>query len=615
MNKSQHSRPDASAATSASEGSRSRLDSWKEVASYLGRSEKTVRRWEQSEGLPVHRLLHEKRGSVYGYTDELDAWREGRRAAIKSEAALTNGEAKPDSAKNPAARVASPRTVGVTGRLRRRWRAALLTLAILLLIASLAAIHWGRLRDGIAGGQSAVRIQSLAVLPFKNLSSDTEHEYFAEGMTEQLITELASISSKRVISRTSIMHYKNTGKSLPEIARELNVDAMVEGTIMRSGSRVRMTVQLVSPSPEQHLWAETYEGDIRNVLDLQRNVARDIGRKIQTKLAAGPAAGSGTKKQMDPETYEDYLRGRYFLARRNAEAMTKALAYFHEAVRRDPQYGEAYAGLAITYDLLGSYELLPPVKSFPKADEFAGKALHLNDRLSEAYTARAFAVSFWKFNWSAAERDFKRAIALDPSSALAHQWYGEHLINVGKAERAVAELKRARELDPLSLVINSTLGRVYRDAHRYEEAVQQCRKTLELDPHFSLGHWCLGQAFVGERRYAAAVSELELANSLGTTPLLFRDLGWVYATLGNKARAKEILATLSLKRESGYVSPYSIAAICSALGKKDEAFKWLERAYNERDSHITYLTLDPEMEPLRSDRRFPSVLQRLNIPP
>src|SRR6185437_8683034 len=399
-----------------------------------------------------------------------------------------------------------------------------------------------------------------------------------------------------------------------EIGRELNVNALVEGTMRRSGDRVRITVQLVRTSPENHVWADAYEGNIRDVLNLQRDVARNIASNIEAKLGTRQLTARRASKRLYPETYEDYLRGRHFLARRNAQAMNKALAYFRQAVQRDPQYAQAYAGLASTYDIVGMYEVLPPQKSFPQAKEFAGRALQLDNTLSEAYVARAAAASFWEFDWAAAERDFQRAIALDPSSALAHHWYGEHFINIGKAESALSELKHARELDPLSLPINATLGRVYRDAHHYEEAIQQCQKTLELDPNFSMAHWCLGQAYLGQRKYSAAIPELERANALGPTPLLACDLGYAYAAAGKTGKAKDILEVLMQKAQSAYVPPYLIAAIHGALGDKDDAFKLLERAYRERDSHITYLPLDPEMDPLRSDPRFAPLLRRLNIP-
>jgi TolB-like protein/DNA-binding winged helix-turn-helix (wHTH) protein/Tfp pilus assembly protein PilF len=482
-----------------------------------------------------------------------------------------------------------------------------------LLLAALAWFGWERISKYRAATEQP-RIDSVAVLPLTNLAGETAEDYFADGMTEELITELAKAGSLRVISRTSVMRFKRTDRPLLEIGRELNVNAFVEGTVRRSGDRVRITVQLIRTSPEQHVWADAYEGDIRDVLSLQRDVAHNIAGNIEARLKPGQASFPHANKRLDPETYEDYLRGRHFLARRNAEAMSKALAYFRQAVQRDPQYAQAYAGLADTYDLLGSYEVLPPEESFPKAKEFAGKALQLDNTLSEAYAARAVAASFWEFDWAAADRDFQRALALDPSSAIAHHWYGEHFINIGKSERALSELKQARNLDPLSLPVNSTLGRVYRDARRYDEAVQQCRKTLELDPNFSMAHWCLGQAYLAEQQYAAAIPELELANRLGTTPLLACDLGYSYAAAGQTTKANAILHALMRKSQSAYVPPYLIAVLHGALGAKNEAFKWLEKAYHERDSHITYLSLDPEMDPLRSDPRFPPLLQRLHIP-
>jgi tetratricopeptide (TPR) repeat protein len=312
--------------------------------------------------------------------------------------------------------------------------------------------------------------------------------------------------------------------------------------------------------------------------------------------------------------YEDYLRARYFLAKRNPEAINKAVAYMRQAVQRDSQFAPAYAGLAIAYDLLGTYELLPPKVTFPKVEEFADKALRLDATLSEAYTARATALSFYELDWTAAERDFERAIALDPNSAFAHHWYAEHLTNIGKPERAASELKHAYELDPLSLPINNALGRTYGVTHRHDQAIRQCRKAIDLDANSSMGHWCLGEVYVGERQYSAAIPELELANALGATPLSICDLGFAYAASGQKMKAINILKALQRGTQSAYFSPYLIAAMLGALGQKDEAFQWLEKAFNERDCHVTDFPLDPKMAPLRSDRRFPPMIQRLKLP-
>jgi TolB-like protein/Flp pilus assembly protein TadD len=607
MRRDGDSRPNLRPVASASIELPNRLDSWKEIAFYLGRSEKTVRRWEESERLPVRRLHHEKGCSVYAYRSELDAWREERNAAAgpQSVPAAETGP-RPMLAVNPSEHTVPERSA--------HWqvKAAVGLIVSLVLIGSLAGLsYW---RKSATRRPDVVRIRSLAVLPFDNLSNDTEQEYLTDGMTEQLITELAKSSSVRVISRTSVMHYKSTRKTLPEITRELNVDAVVKGSLVRSGSRVRLTVQLVTPSPERHLWAEVYEGGTHDLFDLQRDLLRDLGSKLQLPVAA-LAEGGPSEKNLNANTYEVYLRARHFLAQRTKETMYKAIVYFREVVQRNPGYAPAYSGLAVAYDLLGMYEVLPPQDSFPKVKEFANRALQLDDKLAEAYTARAIAASYFELNWSVADDDFQRAISLQPGLSLTHHWYGEHWINQGRTERAVVEMERAQQLDPLSLPIASTLGRAYRDAHRFERAIEQCRKAMDLDPHYAMAHWCLAQNDIGERRYAAAIEELERAHALGTTPLILRDLGYAYAQVGNASKAKEILKMLQSKAESAYVSPYSIAVIHAALGNKREALGWLEKAYNDRDCSISYIVVDPEVDSLRSDSRFVTLLRRLHIPP
>jgi TolB-like protein/Tfp pilus assembly protein PilF len=452
------------------------------------------------------------------------------------------------------------------------------------------------------------------VLPLIEINSDTKDDYFADGMTEELITELGQLSSVRVISRPSVFTIRQGSLSPPEIGRQLNVDALVEGTVRRSGDRVRIAARLVSVSPERLIWAKAYEGDRRDILTLQREVALDMVSHIQAKLHQQAQRMPASTRRLDPRAHEEYLRGRWFLARRDQQAIREAIENFESAIQRDPQYAQAYAGLAVAYDLLGMYSVLPPDKSFAPAIENANKALSLDDGDSEAYTARGMARSFYELDWEASERDFQRAIALDPSSAFAHHRYAEHFANVGQAERALRQMRLARELDPLSLVVNNTLGRAYRDAHHYEEAVQQCQDTLKLDPNFSMGHWCLAQAYTGKKQFTVVVAELKHARQLGTTPLLISDLGCAYASSGNKAAARAVLNGLKYQARSHYVSPYLIASIYSTLGEKDEAFKWLRKAYSQRD-RITDLPLGPAMDPLRSDPRFISLIKQLKLPP
>jgi TolB-like protein/tetratricopeptide (TPR) repeat protein len=612
------------------------LDSWKEIASWFNRSEKTVRRWEEREGMPVHRQLHNKRGSVYAYPNELRVWWESRQLHDATEDEPPDrqlpdpepelpgtGTARWDSPEvHPAALSGIPETDSeATGELRpgsrphpSQWRTAALISVFLLVLGLLVVLFGGSLRESILRRSSPVRIHSLAVLPFENLSGDVEQEYFADGMTAELITEVARISSIRVISRTSIMRYKRLRKPLAEIARELHVDALVEGEVLHSHNQVRVTAQLIDVATDRHIWAETYDRNLRDVVALQADVAQSIAKAIGTTVMPAEPGRLPPGRRVDPEAYEDYLKGRFFFEKRTSEGFHRAVDYFQQSIRKDPGFAQAYAGLAKTYDLLSLYELLPPNESFPKVREAADKALELDSTLSEAYTARAFASSMYEHDWNAAEQDFQHSLRLNSNDPLVHHWYAEHLTNIGQAERAVTELERARELDPLSLPINGTLGRAYRDARRYQESFDQCRKTIDLDPGFALGHWCLGASNVALKRYADAVTEMKRANALGTTPFYAYGLGNAYAMAGNRSDARAVIE--ELKRSSGksYVPAYFIASIYGALAERDQAFAWLRRAYDERDPQIAYLLCDPFMDPLRSDPRFNALVREVGFP-
>ena len=415
---------------------------------------------------------------------------------------------------------------------------ALIIGVLLCIIGLLVMMNGGSLRNSILQRSNPARIHSLAVLPLENLSRESDQEYFADGMTAELITELGKISSIRVISRTSVMRYKGVRKPLAQIARELDVDAVVEGEVLRSNDRVRVTAQLISTAEDRHIWAEAYDRDLRDVVALQGDVARSIANAIRARVTPAELARITPARRVDPEAYEAYLKGRYFFEKRTAEGIYKGLEYFEQAIRHDPQYAQAYAGLAKTYQILGSYEMLPPTKSYPKARKAADKALQLDGALSEAYTARGLVASSYEWDWDTAEQDFQSAFMVNSNDATAHHWYAEHLINVGQADRALAELERARELDPLSLPINATLGRAYRDARKYEESINQCRKTLDLDPDFALAHWCLGVSYVAEKQYAEAITEMQRANAVGESPLYSYALGYAYAAAGDKTRAR-----------------------------------------------------------------------------
>jgi TolB-like protein/DNA-binding winged helix-turn-helix (wHTH) protein/tetratricopeptide (TPR) repeat protein len=521
-----------------------------------------------------------------------------------TESGATETNPTPTEDRLPRPRVQSP----------QRWAAAFVTIGAIVIVGIIVIVAVGRFRNSVPQKAYSVSVHSLAVLPFENLSGDTEQEYFADGMTAELITELAKISSIRVISRTSVMRYKRIRKPLIDIARELNVDAVVEGEVLRSQNRVRVTAQLVDASTDRHLWSETYDRDLRDVVSLQADVAQSISKAIGARVTPAEDSHRPSTRRIDPEAYEAYLKGRFFYQKRTTAGFNKAADYFRQAVRIDPRFAEAYAGLAKTYDILGTYGILPPNECFPKAREAADKALQLDDTLSEAYTARGTAWTMYERDWSAAEQDFQRALKLNPNDADAHHLHAEHLTNIGRAEGAIAEMARARELDPLSLPVNGTLGRTYRDARRNEEADVQCRKTVELDPDFALGHWCLGVTDIAEKRYTEALTEMQRANALGEAPLYTLGLGYAYAVSGDRTRAEAIIKSLEKRPDNAYTPAYYIASIYGALGEKDMAFTWLQRAYAERDPGITYLLLDPFMDPLRSDPRFDVLVRQVGFP-
>jgi TolB-like protein/Tfp pilus assembly protein PilF len=352
-------------------------------------------------------------------------------------------------------------------------------------------------------------IRSLAVLPLESLSSDASQDYFADGMTDELISDLGQISALRVISRTSAMTYKHARKPLPQIARELNVDAVVEGTVLRSGDEVRITAQLIEASDDKHLWSQSYEGELRDTLALQNRVARAIADQIRINLNPQEQAALKNVRVVNPEAYESYLKGRYFWNKRTADGLKVALTYFNQAIDEDPKYPQAYSGLADTYALLGDwqYAVMTPKEALPKAKAAAIKALELDSALGEAHSSLAFSLDAFDWDFDSAEKEFRRAIELNPGYATAHHWYAWHLSVSGRFEEAIAEMRKAEILDPLSLIINADLAELLVVAHFYDESIRQSRRTIEMDPNFALAHHQLAQAYLQKHMYDEAVSK------------------------------------------------------------------------------------------------------------
>jgi len=481
--------------------------------------------------------------------------------------------------------------------------------ALILLAGALAAfkLHpWNHASPGI---------RSLAVLPLESLSNDPSQDYFADGMTDELISDLGQISALRVISRTSVMAYKHARKPLPQIARELNVDAIVEGTVLRSGDQVRITAQLIDASADKHLWSQSYEGELRDTLALQSKVARAIADQIQINLNPREQAALKSAKVVNPEAYVSYLKGRYFWNKRSGESLKVALAYFNQAIDEDPAYAQAYSGLSDTYALLGDwqYAVMTPKEALPKAKAAAIKALELDSTLGEAHNSLAFCLDGFDWNFDSAGKEFVRAIELNPGYATAHHWYAWHLALLHRFDQALAEMRKAESLDPLSLVINADLAELLVLAHSYDESIQQSRKTIEMDPNFGLAHNHLGQAYLQKRMYDEAIAELQKAVQLsGGGPTCMANLARADAASGKRTEAEKLLSDLKKRSRPGYSHGSEIAVIYASLGDSDQAMNWLEKGYEERFN--PGVLLRPGLDPLRADPRFQDLVRRIGLP-
>ena len=458
-------------------------------------------------------------------------------------------------------------------------------------------------------------IRSLAVLPLESLSSDASQDYFADGMTEELISDLGQISTLRVISRTSAMVYKHARKPLPQIAHELNVDAVVEGTVLRSGDRVRITAQLIEASTDKHLWSQSYEGELRDTLTLQNKVAKAIADQIRINLNPQEQAALSKATVVNQKAQESYLKGRYFWNKRTADGLSNAIDYFNEAIKRSPDYAQAYAGLADSYALAGDwkYGLVAPREAYPKAKAAATKAIALDGTLGEAHISLAFGLDNFDWDWESAGREFTRGIELNPGYATGHEWYGWHLAALGRHGEAVAEVEKAASLDPLSPSIGADLAEELLVAHRFDEAIKQSRNTMILDPFFAPAHYVLGQALVQKHNYKEAIAELQKAIELSPGSTAFTaNLAYAYAVSGMRDEAVKIVNDLKNRSPQAFSNAPEIAMVYVGLGEKDPAMVWLEKGYAERFS--PWVLMRPCFDPLRSDPGFQDLLRRIGLP-
>ncbi len=496
----------------------------------------------------------------------------------------------------------------------KRLRLAGALVSVVLLISAL--FHFAKISNRFPFRTAAKSIRSVAVLPFDNFSGDPEQQYFADGMTEALIAELGQIRDLRVPSRTSVMLYKRAKKPLRQIAKELTVDALLEGSVTRSGERVEITVQLLDGLRDQHLWGGTYDRDFRDVLALQHELARAITAELKISFSPQEQQHLKSSAPVNADAYAAYLRGRYYWYKRTIEGFQKSIQYYEQAVAADPNYAPAYAGLADAYALLGSSpnDGLPPYEAMPKAKAAAQKALQLNDGLAEAHASLAHINMVYDWNWTSAEKEFKQAIELNPNYAGAHEWYAEFLAARGRESEALSEMKRARDADPLLVLMHAAVAEALYYSRRYDDVISQCQQTLELDPDYPLAHFHLGRAYMGKNMYPEAIAEYQKAQaSLGETPAILMAIGYANAKAGDRAAARKALEELRAQSKRRYVPALYFAAIYTGLGDSDAGLLWLEKAYREHSEYLIYLNVDPMADTLRASPRFQAILRKIGI--
>jgi TolB-like protein/DNA-binding winged helix-turn-helix (wHTH) protein len=513
----------------------------------------------------------------------------------------------------PVENAAASRTIERPSQIRRFGFAAAagllggsLVVAIFLVLNIADSRQWLR-------RESNPTIRSLAVLPLENLSGNVQQEYFADGITDELITSLAQLGNVRVISRTSVMAYKQTKKLLPQIASELHVDAVVEGSVTRIGQRVRISAQLVTAANDQHLWAQSYERDIGDILVLQSEITRTIADEIRVKLSAQQGSQLATSPRVDPQVEEDYLKGRYHLNKGSEEEIRKAIYYFEQALNRNPKEARAYAGLADSYLALSDY-YVPPGETLPKARSASLNAVSLDDHLAEAHTSSAVVRFLHDWDWAGAEAEFRRAIGLNAGSADAHVWYGVFLAQMGRGKEAESELKRAEALDPLSLSVYENNAWVYYLQRQNTQAIEQWRKAFDLEPQFAVSHSAIWIAYLRSPDIAQFTATLHNRTSMDD-PMGLATLAAAYGVSGDKTQMRIILSKLAAMSKRRYICPYEMATAHAVLGDKDGAIDYLNAAYRERSACIPDLKTDPRLDSLRSDLRFQALVRNVGFPP
>jgi len=539
-------------------------------------------------------------GSVYAFSSELDSWVQSRRLRLQEE------EEEKESTAKRAVDVAGDH--GPSGTLRARRWLVICGVVLLTLLAVTVVMTRSERNDA-----TRPKITSLAVLPFKNLSGDPTQEYLADGMTEAIIGRLSSIHDLRVISRTSAMHFKDTQLSVPEIARALQVDALVEGSVIRDGSRIRVTAQLIRGATDAHFWSETYDRELRDALALQSEVAQSIARKVEVTVTGQEHSRLTAVRSVSPEVYESYLKGVFALDKSNKAGLEEGIGHFEEAIRRDPTFAPAYVGLAAADTELSTVFMGGrPAEFRPKVEIAARKALELDPQLAEAHVLLAN-IEKDQWQWAEAEAEFRRALDLNPNDAVAQNGFADWLLSQGRPEEALAWARRAREHDPLA-VSGVKIGWILFQSHRYEEAIHELRSVLAVFPDQTGALWFLGFALIANGQAEEAIPVLEkVVSASGHSPAAIGVLIRAYAHAGRRTDALRLLEELKRRQKTSYVPPAAFVNAYLGLDDKEQAFVWFEKAYEEKSNILQFLKVHPYFDPVRGDPRFADLVHRVGL--
>src|SRR5216684_3837221 len=603
-----------------------RLESWGEIAAYLRREIRTVQRWERYQGLPVRRLLIGKLGSVYAYRSELDKWYRERQpqpengeedtekpgngevathVTVSTEADRQESKGEASSSELPPPR---PRIT--------RLHITITLLALLVVAAVTPGVYF--FRHGHSPARSASGKIRLVVLPFANLSGDPQQDYFSAGLTDEMTTQLGRLDPERLGVIAATASKLIAGKSMAEVGRTLDVQYALEGSVRRGGNQVRIDVQLIQVSDQTNLWADSYTGDLGDILNVQDEVTAAVAGQIRIALpvgALGVNGAKGTARAVNPEAYDAYLRGRFYWTDR--ADLHKSIAAYLQAIDKDPNYALAYAGLASAYALLGQvpYDDMLPADAKPKAREAAERALQLDPQVGEAHSVLANVSYSYDWDFDAAEREFQRALALGQNDPTAHLWFSHYCIVRNRLQQAHEENSRTLALDPVSPLFNTVRAEIYYNARQYDEAIAQGRRIIDQYPTFWLAYIWLGSAYREKKMYMDALEQFSKGLKMsGDHPAMIALYGHALALSGDTPGARRALADLQRLAKSRYVSALYFAGIYTGLGEKSMALDWLDKAYKERNDRLVYLNVDPMADPLRSEPRFQDLMKRLHLP-